>query len=174
MSSASTINRNPIDRELARRTRAQTMAWLCLGCRLALGGLFVLAATMKLQDPQGFADAIQGFKIVPDHIVKLLAFALPWTELIAGVLLILGVWTGAASLLIVLLLAGFIAGIVSVLARDLSTTCACFGKLEFPCGGEVGLCQIVRNAVLIGLAVPLLVFGPGKFSLDRAKTSRLW
>lgn len=154
-----------IDRELARRARVERMAWLCLGARVALGALFLLAAWLKLRNPQGFAEAIEGFKIVPEHLVKLLVFAIPWTELVAGVLLILGVWARASALLVATLLAGFIVGIASVLVRGLSTKCACFGELEWPCGGEVGACQIIRNTVLIGLALPIILRGPGKLTL---------
>jgi uncharacterized membrane protein YphA (DoxX/SURF4 family) len=81
------------------------------------------------------------------------------------VLLIVGVWARASALLIATLLAGFIVGIASVLVRGLSTKCACFGELEWPCGGEVGACQIIRNTVLIALALPVILRGPGKLAL---------
>lgn len=132
-----------------------------------MASLFILAAVLKLSNPQGFAEAIQGFQIVPGHLVKLLAYALPWTELLAGVLLLIGMWSRACALLITLLLLGFIVGIASVLWRGLSTTCACFGSLEFPCGHEVGYCQIIRNTVFVGLALPVIIYGPGRFAVGR-------
>jgi uncharacterized membrane protein YphA (DoxX/SURF4 family) len=169
VSSASTapVTRNVIDRELARRARNERLEWLCLGARVALGALFVLAASLKLKNPQGFAEAIEGFKLVPEHLVKVLVFAIPWTELFAGVLLIVGVWARASALLISTLLLGFIGGIASVLLRGLSTKCACFGELEWPCGGEVGACQIIRNSVLIALSLPIMLRGPGKLALGK-------
>jgi uncharacterized membrane protein YphA (DoxX/SURF4 family) len=161
----STAALNPVDRELRRRARAERWSWLCLGGRVAVGLLFVVAGVLKLRNPEGFAEAMQGFKLVPDHLVSFLVFGLPWTEVIAGVLLVLGVWARANAILISLLLVSFMVGIWSVIARELSTKCACFGDLEFPCKGEVGACQIIRNAVLLGLLIPVIVHGAGKFSL---------
>jgi uncharacterized membrane protein YphA (DoxX/SURF4 family) len=138
--------------------------------RLVLGGLFIFAASMKLQDIQGFAFSVAAFDIFPksaDHLTRLVAFAVPWAELLAGLLLILGLWTRAASAILSVLLLAFIAGIVSVMMRHLQVSCGCFGRFEVPCTGPVGPCHIARNSVL--LAVSLFVFwmGPGTFAVDR-------
>ncbi|MCX5689897.1 MAG: DoxX family membrane protein [Planctomycetota bacterium] len=138
--------------------------------RLVLGGLFVFAAVMKLQDIQGFAFSVKAFELFPasaDHAPKLLAFVVPWTELLVGLLLILGLWTRAASMLLALILIGFIAGIISVLARDLNVSCGCFGRFEKPCTGPISSCHIVRNCVLLLATLFVLWKGPGSVAIDR-------
>lgn len=145
---------------------------LILPVRLFLGGLFALAAFKKLQDPQSFAEAIKGFKVVDPathgHLIVTGAFTMPWVEMVAAVLLILGMWTRAAGVTVALALAGFIAALVSVIARGLDAKCSCFGDLSLFCGSEVGWCQVVRNLILILPAVYLAVRGGGRVSLDAA------
>ena len=152
--------------------------WAALACRVIIGGLFIFAAYMKLGDPQGFADAIVKFDLFPktdhpaafDHIITLLTFVIPWTEIVTGMLLIVGLCTRAAALLVSLMLVGFIVGIASVLVRGMDVHCSCFGKFEWPCTGPIGACQLTRDAIM--LAMTLLVFakGPGPLSLDRCHT----
>lgn len=134
--------------------------------RLFLGGLFILAGVLKLSDPQTFAEAIKAFKILPEHVIAFAAYGLPWIEIIAGGLLIIGLWTRAAALLITVLLAAFTAGIVSVILRGIDTKCSCFGELEWPCAGDVGQCQIIRNSVLMLAGVIILAVGPGRFAAE--------
>lgn len=138
--------------------------------RILLGGLFVFAAAMKLQDIQGFAFSVKAFDLFPttaDHAPRLLAFVVPWTELLVGLLLIVGLWTRAASLLLALILIGFIAGIISVLARDLNVSCGCFGRFERPCTGPISSCHVIRNGVLLAGTLFVLWKGPGSLAIDR-------
>ncbi|MEX2218745.1 MAG: DoxX family protein [Phycisphaerales bacterium] len=99
-----------------------------LALRMALGGLFIVAAYLKLfasdNSALSFAEAIQAFKVLEsDSLVRLATFCIPWVELVAGVSLILGFWTRAAGLIFAVLLAMFIALIVSTIFR-LSATVA--------------------------------------------------
>lgn len=139
--------------------------------RVALGGLFVFAAIVKFQDIQQFGFAINAYQIIPGnarHAVTLFAFVLPWLELIAGLLLILGLWGRAASLLIALMMAAFTAAVASVILRELSITCGCFGKLKGPfgCEGPIGTCKLAENATLMAVAFLLTLTGPGRLALD--------
>lgn len=120
--------------------------------RVALGGLFLFAAYNKLRDPQQFAFSIKAFDLVPDGFATFATFAVPWTEIVVGTALVLGVWARSAAALLMLMLAVFIAAFASVLYRGMDVTCGCFGKFEVPCKGPVGACHIARNAVLFGLA----------------------
>jgi uncharacterized membrane protein YphA (DoxX/SURF4 family) len=147
------------------------MGWLSLACRIALGGLFIFAGTMKLMKPQGFADSIMGFKMLnPDtqgHLIITMAYVIPWTEVIAGTLLVLGLWARASATVIVSMLVAFIGGVLSVIARDIDAKCSCFGSIEWPCTGGVGWCQVIRNVVMIAMAVPILRWGAGSVAVDR-------
>ena len=94
-------------------------------------------------------------------------FVLPWMELIAGVLLLAGVWTcrrrGHRRMLV-----AFIFGIISVIYREMDVSCGCFGKYEIPCKGSLGVCHLIRNSVLLAMA-GLVSSRPGPLTFDRAK-----
>ncbi len=147
--------------------RARPIGWLVLPIRVALGALFVMAGVLKISDPQSFAFAVKAFKILPDHLIVPTAFSLPCIEILAGILLIMGLWTRGAAVVILLMLVGFTAGQVSVIQRGLDVKCSCFGNLEWPCAGAVGTCHLVRNSVLIAMSLIAATLGPGPLAIDR-------
>lgn len=148
------------------------MKTVLLILRVIFGGLFIFAAVLKLRDPQTFFDAIMAFKILPAHLARLATFALPWTELLAGAALIVGYQTRSAAALLSTMLVAFLLGILSAIQRDLDLTCACFGKLEVPCKGPVGMCHVVRNAVLIAMGLTIAAFGAGKCAVEGRRPAK--
>ncbi|HLP85259.1 MAG TPA: DoxX family protein [Phycisphaerales bacterium] len=145
--------------------------WLSLICRVLLGGLFIFAGILKLGKPQGFADAIMGFKMFDvdahSHIIVTLTYVIPWTEIVAGTFLVLGLWARASAAVIVSMLTAFIVGVISVIVRGIDTKCSCFGELEWPCTGGVGWCQVVRNCVMIAMAIPVFFYGGGSLAVGK-------
>lgn len=141
---------------------------ITLVLRLGLGGLFVYAGVLKLEDPQEFANAIKAYDILPNHLIIVSAFAFPWLEVLAGGMLVLGLWTRAASLTILALLGGFLFAIISVMARDVVVPeCSCFGKAGFLCSGPPGWCHIGQDAVMVLAGLGTLILGGGAVSVDR-------
>ena len=53
--------------------------------RLILGGVFIYASLDKIAHPAEFAKAIGNYHVVPFGLENLMALALPWLELIAGI-----------------------------------------------------------------------------------------
>ncbi len=147
--------------------RARPIGWLVLPVRVFLGAIFVLAGYLKISDPQSFAFAVKAFQILPDHLIVPTAFALPCIEILAGVLLIIGLWTRGSAVVIFLMLLGFTAGQAWVINRGLDVKCSCFGNLEWPCAGGVGTCHLVRNGVLMLMAIIAATLGPGPLAIDR-------
>lgn len=149
---------------------------LQLALRIALGGLFCFAAFMKLSDPQSFAEAIKGFKVLDvtqfEPFMVTGAFVIPWVEMIAGVMLILGFWTRAAAATLGLALLGFIGLLISVIVRDIDASCSCFGKLNFGCPDTVGRCQVLRNSVMLIPAAYLVWRQRGLLALDEILSRR--
>jgi uncharacterized membrane protein YphA (DoxX/SURF4 family) len=159
--------------------------------RLGLGGLFLFAAYQKLfASPfshQNFYEAIRAFRVVPatadwDWLLVAATFIIPWVELVAGVALVLGLWTRSAALVIGLLLMVFIAGIVSVTLRKWHADCSCFGQYKLLCGNKalpqalavfrdapaVGWCKVVEDGAMVLAAAAAWTWGGGLISLDRA------
>lgn len=100
--------------------------WLTVRVQIALGVFFVAAALPKIVDPPSFAHMIYNYRIVPGPFVNLMALVLPWFELLAGIALILGIWTRTSAALIGALLGVFIVAISFNLARGNAIDCGCF------------------------------------------------
>jgi len=137
------------------------MAIVSVPLRFVLGGVFILAGVSKLFSklgPRDFYGSIGAFKLdLPPHIQQIGTFAMPWVELVAAAALILGVWTRAAALIASVLMAGFIGLYISVLARGINLgECGCFGDLKLVCEGEVGICHILQNGVMLLMGLFIL------------------
>lgn len=119
--------------------------------RLFLGILFIYAALDKIRNPGPFSDLVLNYHILPDPVVNVFALWLPVVELVAGVLLILGIWSQAASGLVMAMLAMFIVAIVQGVARGIDTHCGCFtqgGK-----GSPISVWTILRDFCFLAVSV---------------------
>ena len=109
-----------------RPKEALASPWLQVRVQIALGLFFVAAALPKLVDPPSFAHMIYNYRLVPGTLVNLMALVMPWFELLAGLALILGIWTRVSTGLVGALLLVFIAAISLNLARGNAIDCGCF------------------------------------------------
>ncbi|MEN0020888.1 MAG: MauE/DoxX family redox-associated membrane protein [Planctomycetota bacterium] len=155
-----------------------TLNTLTLLLRLGLAVVMGFAAYNKLLDPGAFVFSIEGFRILPDHMIPAAAFLLPWLEAVIAVALFLGLGGRAAAAISAVLLLTFIGGFISVLARDLSVDCGCFGKYKLLCTPAVGTeanpdagrnfiwCKMGENSLFAAAALLVTIWGPGFFSWD--------
>ncbi|MEM9372481.1 MAG: MauE/DoxX family redox-associated membrane protein [Planctomycetota bacterium] len=147
-----------------------------LALRIGLGGVFCFAAFKKLSDPQSFAEAIKGFKVLEvaqfEPLMVTGAFVIPWVEMIAGLMLVFGLRTRAAASAIGLALVGFIGLLISIIARDIDASCSCFGDLNFGCPGKIGWCQVLRNTIMLMPAIYLVWRQGGLLALDEVLARR--
>jgi len=124
---------------------------LLLATRLFLGILFVYAAWDKIQNPGPFSDTVINYHVLPERLVNLFSLWLPMTELLVGALLILGIWSEAASAVILAMLAMFLVAIIQGVARGLDTHCGCFtqgGK-----GSPISAWTVARDVSFLAVAV---------------------
>lgn len=156
---------------------------LMLGLRAGLGTLFVLSGAIKVDlaslasvpssTPTAFAMAISKFEMgLSEPTITFMAWTIPWVEIVAGLALLLGVMTRGAAMIIAGLMVAFSVGIASVIARDISTTCSCFGSIRLICPTEVGPCHIVRNVGFALVAAAIWALGPGRLSIEHALRPR--
>ena len=118
--------------------------------RLALGGIFIAAGVVKIINPAAFASDISNYRMLPHEWINLLAITLPWVEVIAGGLLIVGIWKRTNALLITLMLVVFLVAIGQAVARNLNIECGCFGTVG---GRKVGLIAIAEDVAMLAAAL---------------------
>lgn len=100
-------------------------------CRLILGAVFIWASYDKILHPAEFARTIANYKfLTAPLLINLSAVFVPWLELLAGLMLILGIWRRGALLILTGLLAFFAILITVTTLRGIDIACGCFGSDE--------------------------------------------
>ncbi len=131
--------------------------------RLFLGGLFLYSSLQKVQHPDQFAVAVRAYKMLPLGLTSLFALAIAWGEAVAGILLIVGLFTRQAAGAVFLLLASFTIAIVSTQVRGMVVDCGCFSN-EGGHGADYTL--VVRNLFLLTAAAMVMLFDRGFLALS--------
>ena len=132
--------------------------------RIVLGAVFLYASVSKILHPEQFAQALMNYRILPLVSVNLVAVILPWVELVVGVLLLVGLFTRASSVVAALLLALFLGAVGSALVRGLDISCGCFPSNGM---GTINLLYLARDLVLLALALHVFSRDRQLFSLGR-------
>jgi uncharacterized membrane protein YphA (DoxX/SURF4 family) len=101
--------------------------------RLFLGVVLIWAGASKVGHPLTAQRAVQAYEIFPDAVANTIGLALPFLEIVLGVLLVLGLFTRPVAIVSTLLMVAFIVGIAQAWARGLTIDCGCFGG-----GGVIG------------------------------------
>lgn len=149
---------------------------LQLVLRLLLGGFFVYASLDKIADPAAFAKVVYQWQVAGPVPSNLVAVTLPWIELAAGLLLVVGAWRREAALVIALLLVVFLVAAGSVMARGIDVTncgCVSLSASEAPSAWPpawmkgVGWFRVGRNLVLLAAAL-VIAWVPPRAGAPRA------
>jgi uncharacterized membrane protein YphA (DoxX/SURF4 family) len=132
--------------------------------RVYLGGVFVAASLYKIRNPYDFALNIATYQILPLETINVFAIVVPWIELLAGVMLIAGLWTRENALLILGMMVMFTAALGIALSRGYEMSCGCFSSRD--AAEEIGASTLIRDFIWMGLAVYTLCFDAGRYGLD--------
>ena len=127
-----------------------------VAARLLLGGVFVYASIDKIWHPDQFAEILVNYKLLPVWAINVMAIILPWLEVTAGALLIVGVWPRENATILGGLLLVFIVAIGVNLARGLDFNCGCFSTASSHKNASIML--LVRDALLLIPAIQLIWF----------------
>lgn len=137
---------------------------IAVACRLVLAIAFIWACVHKIYDPYGFAVQVATYQILPLSLVNMQAIFLPWIELLAGLMLVLGFWTRPAALITIGMNIMFIVAIALALSAELQLQCGCFASAE--AGDQMTVSLIVRDAIFLVMGLYLVVMKPDRLTLD--------
>jgi putative oxidoreductase len=147
------------------------MKYLSLAARLFIGGLFVYASIHKIMNPVEFAVSIRNYLIVPPSWSNVIAIALPWIEMGAGIFLVLGIQTRPSALLTTGMLAVFLGAIAYAYSIGLDIDCGCFTSGSGSTG-RVGIYHLVRDTTLVLVSLSIMFTDRGDFSISRLSLAR--
>jgi hypothetical protein len=116
--------------------------------------MFVYAAGLKFAYYDRAGGLLHAYSILPRQLALPAGFALPWIELLAGVLLLIGTLQPAGPLLATTLGAVFAYGSYRVLHRGASVPCGCAAS-----GDRVSLATLVRALVIAAAGVLVFLAG---------------
>ena len=154
-----TMNNPPASGSSSLPRRGQGVAGL-VG-RWILGGVFIYMGLTKALHPVDFLKVLRQYEMVESHVLlNLIAAALPWFEVLCGLLLLAGIAVRGSALLLLGMLIPFT---LVVLKRALAIHAAKaipFCAISFDCGcggGAVVIChKLLENSLLILLSLLLL------------------
>jgi uncharacterized membrane protein YphA (DoxX/SURF4 family) len=136
--------------------------------RLFLGAVLVYAGATKIGHPLTSQRAVQAYELLPDGLANTIGLALPFVEVVLGVLLVLGLFTRPAAIAATVLMVAFVLGIAQAWARGLTIDCGCFGGGGKIGAGETKYPQEIARDVAFALAGVWLWWRPRSLaSLDR-------
>jgi len=131
--------------------------WIGLAARLVVGGVWIVAGALKLPDPAESVRAVRAYQLLPEAVVPTVGYLLPIVEIVAGVLLVVGLLTRGAAVVSLVLFAAFIVGISWAWSQGLQIECGCFGgggTKEGASDKYPG--EIARDAGLLALSAYLI------------------
>lgn len=146
---------------------ATVQPWLSLVVRLSMAGILIAAAIPKALDIPESVRAVRAYELLPEAVVPLVGTMLPFVELILALVFILGIFTRSASIVWLLMMAGFLTGVIWAWANGLTIDCGCFGG-----GGQVDASEtrypfhVLERIGFIALGTYLAIWPRSKFSLD--------
>jgi uncharacterized membrane protein YphA (DoxX/SURF4 family) len=129
--------------------------------RIYIGMIFIAASMYKINYPGEFAETIASYQMVPFWAVHLMALVMPWTELICGMMLVLGLRTRAAAVLAGSMLVVFCVAIVAALVREIPIGCGCFTTVDDPLSWKT----LLRDIVWLAMTVQVICF-PSALQLE--------
>ena len=146
-----------------------THPYTAASLRVVLGVIFIYASWDKILHPEAFARSVQNYRILPLESVNLFAIVLPWLELVCGVLLCLGLFTGGSMLIVAFMITLFLVALSSALIRGIDISCGCFSANS---NESINISFLIRDMMLLVFAVQALLYDQGILSFDRLSNRR--
>ncbi len=128
----------------------RVLEWVC---RLVLGALFFFAGYTKLGNPFLFEMAVDTYQLLPPTGVIVVARALPWLEIVLGMLLLRGWKLNYVATFTALLMGAFLMAMSITYARGIEANCGCFGF-----GEPISPQTLARDSFLFAFAVFLAIY----------------
>jgi len=132
------------------RALYQAAAWIA---RLLVAALFAYTGLTKILAPLDFIKEVRYYQILPVVLSNLVAYVLPWLEVLAALLLAVGFWRKEARLVIAAMLVVFAGAktfVLGVQGRSLED-CGCVPTESFLHFLFAGWLGVATNLGLLGL-----------------------
>jgi putative oxidoreductase len=113
---------------------------------------FILKFSISM-NISNFATQVEAFKMLPDWGVQFVAHALPFTEIILGLLVLTGWRLRIWAPVLTLIMFGFSFVVLRAYLLHMNINCGCFATPQ-----PINLQKVLEDAALSGLAVLMTIF----------------
>jgi uncharacterized membrane protein YphA (DoxX/SURF4 family) len=127
-----------------------------IAARIFIGGMFIYTGIIHILDPVGFAKAITNYQLLPFFSINIFAIILPWTELLAGIAILINRFEKGGALITTLMLATFTIALAISLYKGLDISCGCFST--DPEAEKISWLYLIRDGVLFVISFIIFVF----------------
>jgi putative oxidoreductase len=143
--------------------------FISLVLRWFVGYMFISAAIEKILNPEGFYYVLREYQMLPDSLEPAVAILLPWVEVVAGVLLVLGAFYRSSGLAILVMMVVFeVAIIYNLIVGNNLEDCGCGLPLDFlGIEEKVTWGTVGRDMVFLLMAVEITFWSKPRFALDQ-------
>jgi uncharacterized membrane protein YphA (DoxX/SURF4 family) len=151
---------------VATQDTGRWLPWAATAARAVLAAVFAWAGIAKMADADAAVRAVRAYRILPETMVRSVAWGLPFIEVAVAVLLLAGIATRLSAGVGFALMAAFFVAIASAWARGLQIDCGCFGG-----GGAAHasagryLSELARDALLLVIAGGLVLHPASRLAL---------
>lgn len=106
--------------------------WLRLLCQVTVGLVLLSAGVQKIfvSGVASFASDLEKFRLLPQSMIPLVAYLMPWWEVLTGICLMLDYLRKGALASAILMTLAFCAVIGWAWSQGLDISCGCFGKSD--------------------------------------------
>ena len=132
-------------------------SWIELAARWILGVTFIYASYHKIISPAEFASIVYGYDLFPEIFIHLIAFVIPFIDLVAGFALIIGLYPRSAAIIINGLLLAFITALAINLIRGHEFDCGCFSAAQSGYVSSPGV-TLLRDVIYFVLGMQIVLF----------------
>lgn len=141
-------------------------SWIALPMRLYLGAVFIFASLHKIAHPGTFALDVATYDLLPLLLINPMAIVLPYIEIVAGALLIIGLRTRAAALLVSAMMLVFLIAVGWAIHKGIDASCGCFAS-QAMADDPIGWQTVLRDLAWFVMALYVLLFDHRPIGLDR-------
>ncbi len=138
--------------------------YVILISRIIVGMLFIVVGTGKIADPNLFTKEIANYRIFPELLVHWTAIAIPWIEVVCGLMLTAGIRLRANALIVAAMLVAFNFMVASAWIRGLDINCGCYSNIAKQ---TVGLPKILENTAFFVLALLIFLSPNSRFTMEK-------
>ncbi|MFH1131635.1 MAG: MauE/DoxX family redox-associated membrane protein [Pseudomonadota bacterium] len=146
-------------------------SWLSLPMRLYLGFVFVTACLHKIAHPSMFALDVATYDILPLALINPMAIILPYLELLAGIMLLIGFRVRGSALAVFGMMLMFLVAVIIALAKGLDMSCGCFASQSMEEETISGL-TMLRDLFWLLLSLYIVLFDRRPIGMDRLLAQR--